>query len=59
MAACSLPESSVVNGREAWRDNETIRRAVVIDEGVIQKPEILSFQERQTEYPHEALITMA
>ncbi|MHC5027355.1 MAG: N(5)-(carboxyethyl)ornithine synthase [Planctomycetota bacterium] len=58
-AALLVHLSTVVNGREAWRDNETIRRAVVIDEGVIQKPEILSFQERQTEYPHEALITMA
>ncbi|MHC4909548.1 MAG: N(5)-(carboxyethyl)ornithine synthase, partial [Planctomycetota bacterium] len=58
-AALLVHLSTVVNGREAWRDNETIRRAVVIDEGVIQKPEILSFQERQTEYPHEALVTMA
>ena len=44
---------TVLAGREAWGENETIRRAIVIDEGVIQKPEILSFQERQTQYPHE------
>ncbi len=46
---------TVLAGREAWRGQETIRRAVVIDEGVIQKPEILSFQGRQPQYPHEFL----
>jgi len=58
-AALIVHLATVLNGREAWRDNETIRRAVVIDEGVIQKPEILSFQQRQTPYPHEPLITVA
>jgi hypothetical protein len=42
-------------GREAWQEQETIRRAVVIDEGVIMMPEILSFQGRQPQYPHEPL----
>jgi N5-(carboxyethyl)ornithine synthase len=46
---------TVLAGREAWRERETIRRAVVIDEGVILKPEILSFQGRQPQYPHEPL----
>ena len=58
-AALIVHLATVLNGREAWRDNDTIRRAVVIDEGVIQKPEILSFQERQTPYPHEPLTTVA
>ncbi len=48
---------TVLEGRDAWNENETIRRAVVIDRGVIQKPEILSFQKRKTDYPHEALAT--
>ena len=48
---------TVLEGPEAWSENETIRRAVVIDRGVIQKPEILSFQKRKTDYPHEALAT--
>ena len=48
---------TVLEGRDAWNENETIRRAVVIDRGVIQKPEILSFQKRTTDYPHEALAT--
>ena len=50
---------TVLEGRDAWNKNETIRRAVVIDRGVIQKPEILSFQQRTTDYPHEALATAA
>lgn len=43
---------SVVNGRESWQENETIRRAINIDRGVIVKPGILTFQNRGTEYPH-------
>lgn len=50
---------TVLAGRPAWRDNETIRRAVAIDQGVIVKPEILSFQQRQSQYPHEPLATVA
>ena len=43
---------TVVAGRESWQQNETIRQAVNIDAGVIQKPNILSFQKRQPHYPH-------
>jgi alanine dehydrogenase len=43
---------TVVAGREEWQKNETIRRAVEIDAGVIQQPNILSFQNRQPNYPH-------
>ncbi|MDH3892345.1 MAG: N(5)-(carboxyethyl)ornithine synthase [candidate division Zixibacteria bacterium] len=46
-----LPD--VVAGRERWQEIETIRRAINIDAGVIQKPDILSFQKRQSIYPHE------
>jgi hypothetical protein len=42
-----------LEGRDAWNENETIRRAVVIDRGVIQNPAILSFQNRAQDYPHE------
>ena len=54
-AALLVHLPTVFEGREAWNENETIRRAVVIDGGVIQKPEILSFQGRTMDYPHEAL----
>ncbi|MDP8205266.1 MAG: N(5)-(carboxyethyl)ornithine synthase [Candidatus Electryonea clarkiae] len=50
-----LPD--VVAGRESWQQNKTIRRAVNIDAGVIQKPEILSFQNRQPLYPHAPIDT--
>ncbi len=45
-----LPD--VIAGRESWQKNETIRQAINIDAGVIQKPNILSFQERQPIFPH-------
>jgi len=45
-----LPD--VIAGRKSWQENETIRRAINIDEGVIQKPNILSFQNRQPNFPH-------
>ncbi len=56
-AALLVHLPTVLAGREAWNDSETIRRALVIDQGVIQKPEILSFQGRKTHYPHEVLAT--
>ncbi|MFT7288552.1 MAG: N5-(carboxyethyl)ornithine synthase [Halieaceae bacterium] len=42
-------------GLAEWLKNETIRRAINIDEGVIQKPDILAFQNRQLDYPHAAI----
>lgn len=42
----------VVTGRHEWKANATIREAINIDRGVIQKPEILKFQSRELEYPH-------
>jgi len=46
---------TVVEGRASWQKNETIRRAVNIDAGVIVNPAILSFQNRQPNYPHAPL----
>ncbi len=43
---------TVVAGRESWKRNETIRRAINIDAGVILNPSILSFQNREPHYPH-------
>jgi alanine dehydrogenase len=50
-----LPD--VVAGRKSWQENETIRRAINIDAGVIQKPNILSFQKRQQDFPHASINT--
>jgi len=54
-AALIVHLPSVVDGRGSWQQNETIRRAINIDAGVIVKPNILSFQKRQPDYPHEAI----
>jgi N5-(carboxyethyl)ornithine synthase len=43
---------TVLAGRDSWQQNETIRRAINIDGGVIQNPSILSFQKREPDYPH-------
>jgi alanine dehydrogenase len=43
----------VLAGHAAWQTNETIRRAVVIDAGVVQNRQVLSFQGRSATYPHE------
>ncbi len=45
-----LPD--VIKGYESWQENETIRRAINLDKGIIQKPDILSFQNREESYPY-------
>jgi alanine dehydrogenase len=42
----------VIQGPESWKQSETIRRAIEIQDGVIQNPKILSFQKREAKYPH-------
>ena len=54
-AALVVHLPTVIEGRASWQRNETIRRAVNIDAGVIVKPIILSFQNRQPDYPHAPL----
>ncbi|MDH3580860.1 MAG: hypothetical protein OEM91_09590, partial [Hyphomicrobiales bacterium] len=54
-AALIVHLPTVVEGRASWQKNETIRRAVNIDAGVIVNPTILSFQKRQPDYPHAPL----
>jgi N5-(carboxyethyl)ornithine synthase len=51
-AALIVHLPSVISGRIAWKQNETIRNAINIDEGVIVKDTILRFQSRQSTYPH-------
>lgn len=43
---------TVVAGSEAWAGNETIQRAIEIQDGVIMNPAILEFQHRDAAYPH-------
>lgn len=56
-AALIVHLPAVLTGREGWHENETIQRAVVVDQGVIKKAAILSFQKRRAQYPHEPLGT--
>ena len=46
---------TVLAGRAARQLDETIRRAVAIDQGVVIHPTILSLQGRATAYPHAFL----
>lgn len=45
---------TVLAGPDAWAASATIDRAVEIREGVVQNADILSFQHRAAEYPHES-----
>ncbi len=51
-AALIVHLPTVLAGYESWQQNETIRQAINIDAGVIQKPDIISFQNREALYPH-------
>jgi alanine dehydrogenase len=43
----------VLAGPTSWDADETLRRAIEIREGVIQNADILAFQKRSAEFPHE------
>ena len=51
-AALIVYLSTVLSGRDSWQENETIRQAINIDGGVIKNSAILSFQNRESSYPH-------
>lgn len=51
-AALIVHLPTVLSGPEGRGHDETIRRATVIDAGVIQKSNILAFQKRELDYPH-------
>ena len=56
-AALIVHLPAVLGGYESWQQSETIRQAVNIDAGIIQKQDIISFQNREAVYPH-TLINM-
>lgn len=45
----------VAGGAEEWFKDETVRKAIEIKDGLIQNPKILSFQHRESHYPHRIL----
>jgi len=49
----------VMGGPDRWEKNETIRRAIEIQDGVVRNPSILSFQNRSSEYPYDVKSTPA
>ena len=54
-AALIVHIEAVMSGPVMWKKDETIRRAINLEEGVIQKPNILLFQKRQANYPHDSI----
>lgn len=43
---------TVLAGRDAWAESDSLQRAIEISDGVIINPAILEFQQRQESYPH-------
>ena len=43
---------TIIGGPKNWKKDDTIRKAINIDSGIIQNPTILSFQNRKEDYPH-------
>ncbi len=46
---------AVMAGAEAWAREPTLAAAVEIRDGVVENPQILSFQHREASYPHAVL----
>ena len=43
---------SVLGGPDAWQADETVRRAIEIQDGTVRNPAVLAFQHRAADYPH-------
>ena len=54
-AALIVHLPTFIAGPDAWQKSETIRRAINIDKGVVQKEDILVFQNRHKDYPHAVI----
>jgi alanine dehydrogenase len=44
---------TILEGRKSWMKNPTIQKAINIDDGVIKKESVLTFQNRMINYPHD------
>ncbi|MCP4655819.1 MAG: hypothetical protein GY856_10415 [bacterium] len=44
--------ATVMEGPQSWQRSPTIRRALEIRKGEIRNPDLLSFQNREADYPH-------
>ncbi len=54
-AALIVHLEAVLAGSESWMNNHTIKEAINVDQGIVQKNEILKFQNRALSYPHSFL----
>jgi len=43
---------TILGGRDSWMKDSTIQRAINIDDGVVKKESVLTFQNRLPNYPH-------
>ena len=44
---------TILTGHKSWMKDATIQKAINIDEGVIKKDSVLTFQNRKPNYPHD------
>ena len=51
-AALIVYLSTILEGRDSWMKNSTIQKAINIDDGVVKKESVLTFQNRELNYPH-------
>ncbi|AXT60943.1 NAD(P) transhydrogenase subunit alpha [Aquimarina sp. AD10] len=54
-AALIVHLEDVLGGRDVWMNSNTIKEAINVDKGIVQKKEILKFQNRELSYPHSFL----
>ena len=52
-AALIVYLSTILEGRDSWMKNSTIQRAINVDDGVVKKESVLTFQNRMPDYPHD------
>jgi len=46
---------TIIEGRKGWMKDPTIQKAINIDDGVIIKESVLTFQNRMLNYPHDII----
>jgi alanine dehydrogenase len=46
---------TVLEGPASWDEDQTVRRAIEIHDGIICNPDILTFQRRASDYPHSRI----
>jgi len=54
-AALIVHLPTFVAGPDEWQKNETIRKAINIDNGKVLKADVLAFQNRELDFPHAVL----